>query len=82
MLQVLASLWKFLLRLIGIRHEAGKGQVDDVIDRLKVEFSSLSFEALQRAQTSFLELAETRFKTLSEAGVTELDQRRASLTGS
>ena len=77
MLQVLASLWKFLLRLIGIRHEAGKGQVDDVIDRLKVEFSSLSFEALQRAQTSFLELAETRFKTLSEAGVTELDQKKS-----
>ena len=77
MLQVLIWFWKFLLRLIGIRQEVSKGQADDVVDRLKVEFSSLSFEALQRAQTSLLELAETRFKTLSEAGVSELNQKKS-----
>ena len=77
MLQVLSSLWKFLLRLMGIRHEAGKAQGDDIVDRLKVEFSSLSFEALQKAQTSLLELAETRFKTLSEAGAADLNQKKS-----
>ncbi len=77
MLRVLSSLWKFLLRLMGIRHEAGKAQGDDIVDRLKVEFSSLSFEALQKAQTSLLELAETRFKTLSEAGAADLNQKKS-----
>ena len=77
MLQILAWLWKVILRLLGIRQGTSKAQVDDVIDRVKAEFGSLSLEALQKAQTSFLELAETRFKTLSETGTAQLDQKKS-----
>ena len=77
MLQILGWLWKFLLRLLGIRRGTSDVRVNDVMDRLKAEFGTLSFEALQRAQNAFLDLAETRFKTLSEAGTAELNQKKS-----
>ena len=77
MVQIIAGIWKFFLRLLGIRQGTSKAQVDDVIDLLKAEFGSLSLEALQKAQSSFLELAETRFKTLSETGTAQLDQKKS-----
>jgi DNA recombination protein RmuC len=43
---------------------------------LTAEFASLSMEALDRAQKTFLDLAETRFRTLIEGGNTDLLKKK------
>ena len=43
---------------------------------LTAEFASLSMEALDRAQKTFLDLAETRFRTLLEGGNTDLLKKK------
>lgn len=43
---------------------------------LRAEFGSLSMEVLDRAQKTFLDLAETRFRTLMEGGNTDLLKKK------
>lgn len=48
----------------------------DITEELKAQFGSLSLEALGKAQKTFLDLAETRFKALTEAGSSDLLQKK------
>ncbi|MBI4328873.1 MAG: DNA recombination protein RmuC, partial [Chloroflexi bacterium] len=76
MLKILAWLWNLLLRLLGIGRPKEQPAVADITEVLKAQFGSLSLEALEKAQKTFLDLAETRFKALTEAGSNDLLQKK------
>ncbi len=66
-----------------VLRSANRGiDTDNVVQTLTTQFGQLSFEALSKAQTSFLDLANTRFKNLSDASGAELEQKRDSLISS
>ena len=76
MLRVLAWLWRLLLGLLGVRREPAPPRQDHAVELMRAEFGNLALEALQKSQETFLNLAETRFKNLQQAGVSELDQKK------
>ncbi|MBM3942117.1 MAG: DNA recombination protein RmuC [SAR202 cluster bacterium] len=71
---VLVSVVLFLL----FRRTSNQTPIDtsSIIQSVTTQLSQTSFEALNKAQTSFLELADTRFKVLSQGSAAELDQKK------
>ena len=76
MLHILRWLWRLLLGLLGVRREPAPPRQDHAVELMRAEFGNLALEALQKSQETFLNLAETRFKNLQQAGVSELDQKK------
>lgn len=76
MVKILLWLWHFILRLLGIGNERSRPSQADIIEELKAQFGSLALEALEKSQRTFLDLAETRFKVLTEVGSSELNQKK------
>ena len=76
MLRFFVWLWNGLLRLLGLTTDPSNSKSKQESEHLKAEFSGVALEVLEKAQASFLELADAKFQTLRQSGVAELDQKK------